>query len=141
MRWMPPHAGERQRLLLHLALLVPLGFAVKYATPGSWHHWGFSYGGAVLYEVFWVLAARFVRPSWSPLRCGMVVCSATAVLEMLQLWHPGWLESLRATFPGRILLGHHFDPVDFFYYLVGTAIGVGWLKWLIHNAAAEREHR
>ncbi len=120
---------ERRRLIRHSLLLIPVGFAVKFGLTG----WGLRYGGAIFYEIFWILILRFFLPQWSPLRCAVTVFVATSLLEMLQLWHPFWLEWLRSHFLGRVLIGTSFDPVDFAYYFVGSAAGFGYLRRLVKS--------
>ncbi|MDQ7063393.1 MAG: DUF2809 domain-containing protein [candidate division KSB1 bacterium] len=120
---------ERRQLFCHILLLIPVGLAAKFGLAG----WGLRYGGAIFYEMFWILFLRFFLPQWSPLRCAVTVFFATSLLEMLQLWHPIWLEGLRSHFLGRILLGTSFDPVDFGYYFVGSAAGFGYLRRLVKS--------
>jgi hypothetical protein len=112
----------RLRLLAALALLVPLGFATKaYTGPGSgWVR--FSLAG-VLYEVFWVLLVLALRPTLPPGRVALGVFLATCGLEVLQLWHPPWLQALRGTFLGAALLGSSFSWLDLPHYAVGCAAG------------------
>ncbi|MDA0673585.1 MAG: DUF2809 domain-containing protein, partial [Cyanobacteria bacterium] len=51
----------------------------------------------------------------------------TCALDFLQLWQPPLLEAIRATLPGRLVLGNTFTWGDFPYYFIGC--GMGWL-WL-----------
>jgi hypothetical protein len=117
-------AIERTRLLLAIAVVVPSGFLVKFGVPGCLGPWCNRYGGAVLYEVFWILMLRLVTPRLSPFRCGAVVFAVTCVLEFMQLWHPPILEETRRTVIGAALIGTTFDPWDFAYYAAGSGLGV-----------------
>jgi hypothetical protein len=114
---------ERLRLGIVLLLLVPAGFLVKFAVPGAFGWWCNLYGAAVLYEVFWVVFLRIVFPRLSPVPCAAIVFVFTCVLEVLQLWHPTWLDAIRATFLGAAVLGTSFDAWDFPHYAVGSALG------------------
>jgi hypothetical protein len=51
---------------------------------------------------------------------------ATAFLEILQLWHPPFLEAIRSTLMGRLLLGTTFVFSDFIYYAIGCILS-GWI--------------
>ncbi len=118
----------RQRLLTaaSLLLVVPAGFAAKYATgPG----WIADHGAGALYVVFWILAACLVWPSRRA-RIVAIVLGATCGLEFLQLWHPAPLEAVRATFIGRALIGTTFDWGDFPPYFLGAAAGWLWSRAL-----------
>jgi hypothetical protein len=67
-----------------------------------------------------------LAPGWVAL--GVLV--ATCLLEVLQLWQPAWLQAVRATLPGRLVLGSTFSPSDFWYYLIGAGLGWLGLRWL-----------
>lgn len=116
----------RKRLLLSLLILTPLGFYTKfYQGPAAF--WIANSFGGVLYEIFWILLIQMCRPTASPLRIGIFVFAATSGLEFLQLWHPEFLEAVRANFLGRTLIGTSFTWSDFLYYAVGCSLGVFWL--------------
>jgi hypothetical protein len=119
----------RFRSLMALALITPLGLATKaYGGPGGW--WVQDYLGGVLYELFWILAVLAVRPGWRPWPIASGVLVATCALETLQLWHPPALKALRATFPGRTLLGTTFVWWDCPHYVFGAALGGCLASWL-----------
>lgn len=48
-------------------------------------------------------------------------------VELLQLWHPAWLDALRAALPGRLVLGTTFNWLDFPPYFAGAALAAVWL--------------
>ncbi len=50
--------------------------------------------------------------------------SFSYVVELSQLWHPLWLESIRNTLPGGLLLGFGFRGSDLLCYLAGCLIGL-----------------
>jgi hypothetical protein len=56
----------------------------------------------------------------------MVAFLVTSALEFLQLWRPGWLQSIRATLLGRLALGTSFAWSDFPPYAAGAA-----LAWIV----------
>lgn len=123
--------GGRITLLL-IAITVPLGFGLKYYS-GPGHAWCNLYGAAVLYEVFWCLAAFLLFPSRKAIiPIAMIVFLVTCGLEFLQLWHPPFLEAIRSTRPGVWLIGNGFDWWDFPHYIMGCMSG-GFLMWFIHS--------
>jgi hypothetical protein len=122
--------APRRRILAALLLIVPLGLFIKYFPPDPLRHWGRWHGGAVVYEVFWALAAGWVWPRAPAWRIGAAVFAATCALEFAQLWHPRWLQAVRRTLPGRMLIGTTFDPTDFPYYAGGSALGAALLAAL-----------
>jgi hypothetical protein len=122
---------NRQRIwtLLLMAGLVPVGLASKfYAGPGAW--WSRAYLGGVLYEVFWCLAAFLLWPRARLWVIAAWVLAVTSALEVLQLWHPAWLQALRASFLGAALLGATFAWWDFACYGLGVLLAWGIMGWL-----------
>ncbi|MBS1272491.1 MAG: hypothetical protein MAGBODY4_01637 [Candidatus Marinimicrobia bacterium] len=112
------------RTLIFLTILVitPLGFGTKfYYGPGEF--WIQHYGGGVFYEIFWILVVTFLIPKVRTWLVAFFVFLSTSMLELLQLWHPPFLESLRSHFIGATVLGVGFDWWDFLYYVVGCFLG------------------
>ena len=115
-------------LLAILVALVPGAFWLRLRAPLPA---GVRDGvGGAAYVVSWSVSVVWVWPSIRPWRAVSGVLACTCVLEFLQLWHPGWLEAIRATLPGRLLLGTTFDPTDFPPYFVGAAIAWAILRWV-----------
>jgi hypothetical protein len=114
--------SKRETLAALLVLIVPLGFATKfYSGPAS--SWVDSYGGGILYEVFWILTVLLVWPRLSPVCVAGGVFAATSALEVLQLFHPPFLEAIRGTLLGHALIGSTFAWWDFPHYAVGCFAG------------------
>ena len=113
---------ETVRIVVVLCAVVPAGFALKFLYHGPGAVWAHRYGAAILYEVFWVLVLRLFARGVSPRAAATGVFGATCLLEVLQLWHPAPLTAVRNTFPGAVLLGTTFDPLDFPHYVRGEHI-------------------
>lgn len=118
-------------------ILIPVGFGTKYYS-GSGAEWANNSFAGALYEVFWCLCVLSWLPRTSPPRIAAGVLIVTCGLEFLQLWHPAWLEALRATFLGRAILGSTFAWGDFPYYLIGCAMG-WWLMRKMQGAQQASE--
>jgi hypothetical protein len=72
-----------------------------------------------------------------PWRSAAIILSITCALEFAQLWHPVWLERIRRTFLGRVLLGTTFDWTDFPSYVAGALFG--WIVLsLLQTGRSER---
>jgi hypothetical protein len=125
----PAYLRSQTRLIVALAILVPLGFGSKfYAGPGA--VWVNNSLGGVLYVIFWTFLAALVFPAARAILLAGGVLVVTCVLEYLQLWHPPFLEAVRSTFIGRTLIGNSFSRADLLYYLAGSVISVYLLAWL-----------
>ena len=98
-KWFTPSSqgSTRLRVLLSLIIVVRLGFALKvYPDPGQ--NWVINYAAGILYELLWCLALFLFRPRREDAgRIALIVLTATCLLEVLQLWHPGPLEQIRLT--------------------------------------------
>lgn len=106
--------------MLVLLIIVPLGFSTKfYSGPAA--GWVNDSLGGLLYIVFWCLLVFLFFPSFLPRNISVGVLLSTCLLEILQLWHPPFLELIRSNFIGRTVLGTTFVWSDFFYYVLGAA--------------------
>lgn len=116
--------ASRRRLLVWLLVITPLGIASKaYAGPGE--AWVNTSSGGVLYVVFWTLVAAWLVPGTSTRRLAAVVLAVTCALETLQLWHPPFLDRIRATYLGHAVLGSTFSWWDYPHYVLGALLGAG----------------
>jgi hypothetical protein len=113
-------------VLLSILIIVPLGYAIRF--HGSAPEWVNDSFGSIAYEIFWILLVAFLFPQASPLWTAVGVCFATCVLEFLQLWHPPFLEAMRSTLPGRLVLGNSFTWSDFLSYFIGSLLGWVWMR-------------
>ncbi|MEQ8963007.1 MAG: DUF2809 domain-containing protein [Coleofasciculus sp. C2-GNP5-27] len=67
-------------------------------------------------------------PQASPLWTAIGVCIVTCLLEVLQLWQPPFLQAIRATLLGRVILGNTFTWSDFPAYFIGSFLGWVWMR-------------
>ena len=114
----------QQLIFISLIALIPMGLASKY-YQGPFAAWANNSLGGVFYEMFWVLLIVLIQPKLSPGWVAFWVFVVTSSLEFAQLWKPPFLEIIRATLLGRLLLGTTFSWWDFPYYIIGC--GLAWL--------------
>ena len=73
--------------------------------------------------IFYGLGVLLSRARW-----GMRTALALAIcfgVEASQLYHRPWLDAVRATLPGHLVLGSGFEARDFLSYLLGVAAAAG----------------
>jgi hypothetical protein len=119
----------KTRLITFISILIimPLGFFSKlYSGPGA--KWLNDSFGGLLYEIFWCLVIFLILPRLKPVNIAVGVFIVTCILEILQLWHPPFLEVLRSDFIGRTIIGTSFVWSDFIYYVLGSALGWLWME-------------
>lgn len=118
----------RRDLWLSIAFIVPFGLATKFYR-GMGQAWLNDTFGGIPYEIFWMLLVALIWPRLRPISIALGVFWGTCILEFLQLWQPDWLQAVRATLPGRLVLGNAFTWMDFPYYAIGCLVGWLWLRW------------
>ena len=78
-------------------------------------------------DALWALMVFLGFGLWFRRAPTMVVALAafafSVAIEVAQLYHAPWIDSVRATLPGRLILGSGFAWSDIAAYSVGIAIG------------------
>ena len=83
-----------------------------------------KYGGDSLWALVVFLGLGFAFSRSSTMRIALVaVCFAWSV-EFLQLYHAPWIDGMRSTRLGHLVLGTVFNGPDLFAYVIGIALGV-----------------
>lgn len=83
-----------------------------------------EFGGDTLWALLVFLLVGFLFPGLSTARAALVAGVIAAAVEFGQMVHAPWLEALRGTLCGRLVLGRGFLWSDLVCYGVGIAIGV-----------------
>lgn len=83
-----------------------------------------EYAGDALYATLIFVLAAFVRPRAAGLWLASVAFGFSALVEASQAVHFGVLDAVRATLPGRLVLGTTFVWSDFPCYAAGALLGL-----------------
>jgi hypothetical protein len=132
MRALAPAAPSlpRWRSALGAALTIPLGLLTRAAIPLPAII--ATYGGDTLYATLIFFLAALLWPRWPAWRLAAVALGFCYVVELSQLYHAPWLDTLRRTLPGRLVLGAGFRWDDLLCYAAGVllaaAVDKGWLR-------------
>lgn len=130
-----------RRIVLSCAItMIPIGIASKF-YQGPLKEWVNDYFGDIIYEAFWIMIGVLIWPKASLAKIAAVVFIATCIIEVLQLWQPPFLQMMRASFIGKLLLGTTFVWWDFPHYLAGcilTGAGLRYLKTKLLSAEEKR---
>ena len=78
--------------------------------------------GDTLWTVAIFLTLGILFPNWSALSLGLTAFALSVTVEFSQLVDLDWLEQIRQTLPGRLLLGTDFVWVDLLRYFVGASL-------------------
>jgi len=124
------HVTKRRWLTAGLIpVVIAFGLGCKrYRGPGSDLINDFG-PASMAYIWLFLLLTFFVVPrrAWT-WRIVIGVFVFTCAVEFLQLWKPPWLQAVRSTFPGRMVLGTTFSWWDFPAYAVGSLLGLLLLR-------------
>ena len=82
-----------------------------------------KYGGDLLWALVVFLGFGFVFRRSSTVQVALgAVCFAWSV-EFLQLYHAPWIDVIRSTRLGQLVLGTSFNSPDLIAYVIGIALG------------------
>ncbi|MBL8206283.1 MAG: DUF2809 domain-containing protein [Blastocatellia bacterium] len=113
-----------------IAVVIALGLASRTQSTQSYLPQFISeYAGDTLWALTAFLGLGFLFPKFSTWRVAVLALGFAVLIECSQLYHAPWIESLRHTRLGGLVLGFGFLWSDLVCYGVGVACGVG-LEWL-----------
>jgi hypothetical protein len=112
---------SRAWLAVGVAAVVALGLASR-AFPLFPAALG-KYPGDALWALMVFLGAAFVVPRASTLTLATFALCVSYLVEILQLYHAPWLDSIRGTTLGHLVLGSGFSWLDLVAYAIGVACG------------------
>lgn len=117
---------KRGWLVTATVIVVSLGLLSRWdAVP--WPGFVRSYAGDTLWATMVVFLVALLRPGGRPgVSSGMALAVAWAV-EWSQLYRAPWIDALRETVPGHLVLGQGFVWTDLLCHVVGVALGFGVL--------------
>ena len=115
----------RLKFALCLLIIVLLGVG-SFLLRGTSVDGLANFAGGALYVIALIFFILTLAPKYSQRQHRIPLCTFaflfTCAIEFLQLWHPPILESIRATLPGRLVLGNTFSGIDFPAYFVGALV-------------------
>lgn len=117
-----PH--HRHRLIYAAAVLavIAAGLASRRypgLLPASWG----KYPGDALWALMVMLLCGLARPRWSVARTALTALAISFAVEFSQLYQAPWINAIRHTTPGHLVLGSGFNVGDLLAYAVGVAAG------------------
>jgi hypothetical protein len=81
-------------------------------------------GGDALWALMVFVGFGFLLPRASTLVIALLALIFAWGVEFSQIYHAPWINAIRATIPGRLVLGTTFNWPDLPAYAVGVALGV-----------------
>jgi len=115
----------KRNRLVSIAFIIStliIGLASR-KFPQLFHPFFAEYLGDTLWAmlIFWLLGFVFIRES--PFRLALAALLFSYLIEISQLYHAVWIDSIRETTMGALVLGHGFLWTDILCYSIGVGIG------------------
>jgi hypothetical protein len=82
-----------------------------------------QYAGDTLWALMVYLTVALLAPRWPSLRVAAAALAISYGVEVSQLYHAPWIEAIRNTRAGGLVLGYGFLWSDLVCYTVGVALG------------------
>lgn len=82
-----------------------------------------KYPGDALWALMVLLLYGIARPGWSVGRVAAAALATSFAVEFSQLYQADWINAVRHTTPGHLVLGSTFHAPDLLAYSVGVAVG------------------
>lgn len=119
---------SRSRLFYALLIVavIALGLASRSGfAQGNLLPFISEYAGDTLWALMVFLGFGFLLPRLSTWQIASFAFGFAVLIEISQLYHAPWLDALRQTRLGGLILGFGFLWSDLVCYAVGVACGVG----------------
>ena len=91
-----------------------------------------DYAGDTLWALMVFVGIGFFAPQWSSLRVALAALLFSFAVELSQLYHTQWIDGLRHTRIGALVLGYGFLWSDLLCYSAGVTLG-----WLFEGAITQ----
>lgn len=128
---------SRSRLLLFLGCIavIVLGMASR-KFPFLFPAVLGKYPGDALWALMVFIGLAFIRPRASTARLSILAFAVSCADEFSQIYQAPWINAIRHTTIGHLVLGSTFSWFDMVAYAVGVLIGaildilfVRWIRW------------
>ena len=114
---------NRWVLLIGFCVVVMAGLASR--KYPSWIPEGLGkYPGDALWALMVFVGLAFIRPDASTRQLAWLSLVISFAVEFSQLYQASWLNAIRETTIGHLVLGSHFLWLDFVAYAIGVSSGV-----------------
>lgn len=105
------------------AVAIALGLASRRFST-QWGQWVVAYAGDVLWAAMVLFGLAWMLPKTHLKQLGGLALAVCFAVEFSQLVHVPWLDALRRTTVGGLLLGRAFLWSDLMCYVGGVALGM-----------------
>jgi uncharacterized protein (DUF1810 family) len=115
-----PNVRHRGVYATLVAVVIGLGLASR---SGALSPFFAKYTGDALWALMIFLSVGFLLPTWRTASVGAIALTVTCSVEFSQFYHAPWIDVVRFTTLGHLVLGDTFAWGDMVAYLAGIALG------------------
>lgn len=115
-------ARSRWRYAAATAVTIAVGLASRaYRAYLPW--WLAKNAGDALYATMVFFGVGVLVPRARTARTALAALAFCVAIELSQLYRAPWIDAVRETTPGRLVLGQGFHAFDLVCYVIGVALG------------------
>ncbi len=115
---------KRNRKIYAPLMLIVIGLGLASRKYGAYlPSWLADYAGDTLWALLIFLMIGFLLPTHSTRKVAIFALAFAFFIELTQLYHAPWLDSIRQYRLAALILGYDFLWSDLLCYSVGIAIG------------------
>jgi hypothetical protein len=101
--------------------------------------WLAKNAGDALYATMVFFGIGFVAPRIRTSTAAAIALVFCAAIECSQAYHTPWLDAVRDTLPGHLVLGQGFHAFDLVCYAIGVALGATLELGVARRSSAHRD--
>lgn len=117
--------NRRARWRYAVAIVVTIGLGLgSRAIASALPWWLANSAGDALYATMVFFGVGLLAPRMRTATAALIALAGCVAIEGSQLYRAPWLNALRDTRPGALVLGHDFYPWDLLCLAIGVALGV-----------------
>ncbi len=116
---MPSRSRAIYALLVVVVILLGLASRTRFAPP-----FAHEYVGDALYALMIFFGFGFLFPKFPTLKIAALALAFCCLIEISQLYHAPWIDVIRHTRLGGLILGFGFLWSDLICYFMGVSFGL-----------------
>ena len=121
---------NRLHYAMFTGIVIIVGCLSRSDLSNSWPVFITKYAGDTLWTLMIFLGLGFLFPTMRTWKIAAASLLFSYGVEISQLYQAPWINSIRGTFIGAVILGSGFIWSDFVCYSVGCGIGMLGEVWL-----------
>lgn len=115
---------KRKRLPYIISILVVIALGIASRKIMGFPYFVYEYVGDVLWAMNLYLFLAFLFPKEKISILAIISITFSVLIEFSQIYHAPWIDSIRDTFIGAMILGYGFLWSDILCYIIGTFLGI-----------------